>query len=158
MPHKPMRLEPDAHAAFQLISISNRLTAAASQAYLRSFGVGIMEWRLLAMLVLTGGASAHEISQISGVDKSAVSRASQSLLRRGMIASKEDPQDSRRILLSLTAEGRSMHDRIIRASLEREELLLDGFSDEERRELFRLMGKLHDNLPKVEGHDPVAED
>jgi DNA-binding MarR family transcriptional regulator len=152
-----MRLEPQSHTQFQIIAIANRLTAAASQAYLRSFGIGVMEWRVIAMLALTGGTTAHEISQISGVDKSAVSRAGQSLIRRELIASREDPQDSRRSLLSLTGEGRALHDRIIRASLAREKLLLEGFSGDERDELFRLMGKLMENLPKVEAHDPAAE-
>lgn len=158
MAHKPMQFEPESHAAFQIISISNRLTASASQAYLKTFGVGIMEWRVLAMLAPTGGASANDVSHVSGVDKSAVSRASQSLVRRGLIAAADDPKDSRRTVLSLTEEGRALHDRVIRASAAREQLLLEGFSDDDRAELFRLLGRLSANLPLVEAHQPAAED
>jgi DNA-binding MarR family transcriptional regulator len=152
-----MRFQPETHAAFQLISIANRLTASASQTYLKTYGVGIMEWRVLAMLAPIEGASANDISHISGVDKSAISRASQSLVKRGLIAGADDPKDNRRTLLSLTDEGRALHDRIIRASAAREQLLLDGFSPSDRAELFQLLGRLAANLPLVEAHKPAAE-
>ena len=48
MTGKP-RLDPQSHAAFQIVALANRISASASRAYLRCFGIGVMEWRVLAL-------------------------------------------------------------------------------------------------------------
>ncbi len=150
------RLQPGEHASFQIVALANRLSASASRAYLRTFGVGVMEWRVLALLALKVRTTAQEISLLSGLDKSSVSRAVQTLIRRGNVAAADDPADNRRALLTLTPSGEALHDRIIKASLAREGLLLAGLSAEERRMLFDLMGRLAANMTLVEAHDPGA--
>ncbi len=150
----PPRIQTEVHAAFQIVALANRISSSASRAYLRSYGVGVMEWRVLALLALRPGVSANEISQISGVDKAAVSRSVHALVRRGRVLARTDQADSRRVRLTLTPEGQALHDRMILASLEREGLLLDGLSGEERDALFTLLGKLAANLPRLEAHEP----
>jgi DNA-binding MarR family transcriptional regulator len=148
------RIEPDAHVAFLMVSMSNRISAAASQAYMRCFGVGLMEWRVLGLLPGRDGLAAKEIVQLSGLDKSAVSRAVASLVRGGYVASEADEKDHRSARLKLTKSGRELHDRVIVASLAREELLLHGFSDEEREAFFGFLRRAAANIPRVEAHDP----
>ena len=148
------RLELDRHAAFQVVALANRISASASRAYMRHFGVGVMEWRALALMAVNPAVSANQIANISGVDKSAVSRAIQALVRRGHVVSREDRSDNRRALLDLTPEGLALHDRVVAASLAREKLLLTGLSDQEQATLFKLLKRLDANMALVNAHDP----
>ncbi len=150
------RLNPEAHVGFLLVSIANRLSASASRAYMRYFGVGVMEWRVIGMLGTQPGITANYIGLVSGVDKSSVSRATKSLLKRGYVRTQEDPADSRRLMLYLTPGGQALHDRIIVAALARENLLLEGLSANERETFVRLMNHIGANLPLLNGHDPTA--
>ena len=152
------RLEPEAHASFQLVALANRISASASRAYLRHFGVGVMEWRVLALLALKVRSTAQEISHLSGLDKSSVSRAVQALIRRSDVATTADAADNRRTVLTLTPKGEALHDRVIVSSLARERLLLQGLSDKERRTLFDLLSRLSANMDGVEAHDPAADE
>jgi DNA-binding MarR family transcriptional regulator len=149
------RLDPERHAAFMIVALANKISASASRAYTRRFGVGVMEWRVLALVAREPGVTAHQICQVSGVDKSSVSRAAHSLIRRGDLVATEDPADNRRSFLSLTAQGHGLHDRIIAASLERDELLLAGFSAADRRLLFGFLKRLTANqmLHHAEGNE-----
>ncbi|HEY5409805.1 MAG TPA: winged helix DNA-binding protein, partial [Caulobacteraceae bacterium] len=106
--------------------------------------------RVLALAAMRPGVSAAEISQMSGVDKSPVSRAVQALIGRGLMQAKGDSGDNRRMLLSLTAPGEALHDRVIQVSLERDEQILNGLSAAERVTLFQLFGRLAANLAVAE--------
>ena len=152
-----LRLNPESNAGFLLVSIANRLSASASRAYMRHYGVGVMEWRIVGMLAARPGITANQIGLVSGVDKSSVSRATKSLLKRGYVRTEEDPSDSRRLLLFLTPAGQALHDRIIVASLAREELLLDGLSARDRETFFRLLKQVGANMALVNAHDPTAD-
>lgn len=151
-----LRFNPESNAGFLLVSIANRLSASASRAYMRHFGVGVMEWRIVGLLAARPGITANQIGQVSGVDKSSVSRATKSLLKRGHVRSTEDPADSRRLMLFLTPAGQALHDRIIVASLAREELLLDGLSARDREALFRLLKHVSANMPLLNAYDPAT--
>ncbi len=152
----PKRLDPDRHAAFQIVALANRISSSASQAYLRHFGIGVMEWRCLAMIGRTPGTSANEIAQLSGLDKSSVSRAVSALTGKGEVLSAADPADSRRSLLKLTPAGEALHDRVLEASLDREQRLLAGLSGAERDQLFVLLARLSDNMTQVDAHAPAG--
>jgi DNA-binding MarR family transcriptional regulator len=151
-------LDPDTHAAFQIVALANRISASASRTYLRRFGVGVMEWRVLALVARKPGIAAAEITQMSGIDKAPVSRAVGALLRRGLITVREDASDSRRSLLALAPKGAALHERMIAASLAREELLLAGLGPRERAAFFAAMRRLASNMPALDAHDPGAQD
>ena len=148
------RLDPDRHAAFQIVALANRISSSASRAYLRHFGIGVMEWRCLALIGRAPGASANEIAQLSSLDKSSVSRAVAALVAKGEVVTADDPSDSRRSLLTLTSTGERLHDRILVASLEREGRLMAGLSEVDRDRLFALLAQLSSNMTLVDAHAP----
>ena len=49
---KTPRLDFERHAAFLTVALGARISASASRAYMRRYGVGVMEWRVLAMLAV----------------------------------------------------------------------------------------------------------
>ncbi len=144
----------NASVTFLLIAIGNKIVASASTVYRRRFRIGIMEWRVMALLAAEPGITAQDISWSSGVTPGSVSRAIQGLKRRGLLESKSDDADNRRSFLRLTRNGMELHNRVIIASLRREQLLLTGFSQAEHGKLLKFLQRLSVNVALVDAYDP----
>ncbi|WP_409489206.1 MarR family winged helix-turn-helix transcriptional regulator [Pseudomonas promysalinigenes] len=134
--------------------LSNKLAAGASQCYRKHFGIGVVEWRMLSMLAVENNITANRICQVIGLDKSAVSRALQSLEAAGYVNSAIDARDARRNTVSLTSSGRELHDRVLKVALERERRLLSGLSGKEVDTLIQLLGRLQTQAYSVNDYDP----
>ena len=152
MPESPLNLERYVPAL--LTFLTNKLSSSASACYRKHFGIGIVEWRLLAMLAVEQNISANRMVQVIGLDKSAVSRALQLLERSGHIIIEVDAEDARRYTVSLTASGQELHDRVLVTALERERRLLATLSIEEVDVLIGLLHKMSDQLEVVNAVKP----
>jgi DNA-binding MarR family transcriptional regulator len=148
------RLELDAHLSFLIVALANKISSCASFTYMRHFGVGVMEWRVLAMVAAHPGVTAKGISEVSGIEKSSISRAIHMLIKRGYLEATNDLSDSRRALCVLTAAGYALHDRIYAASMARRRLLLTGFSDAEHRQIIEYCRRLMTNMSLVNEYRP----
>lgn len=135
--------------------LANKLATGASQCYRKHFGIGVVEWRLLAMLKVEDNITANRMCQAIGLDKSAVSRSLQLLEKAGYVGSQVDSQDARRNTVSLTAEGLALHDRVLKVALERERRLLGDLSAEEVDTLINLLGRLQAQVTHVNEYDPL---
>jgi DNA-binding MarR family transcriptional regulator len=132
-----------------LTFLANKLSRSASVLYQREFGVNVTEWRIMAQLAIEPGIPASRICQVIGFDKGPVSRSLATMERKGILTIAVDPADARRRVIALSAEGRSLHDRIIAVALERERRLLACLSIEERERLIASLSAMHENLPAV---------
>ncbi|WP_447782021.1 MarR family winged helix-turn-helix transcriptional regulator [Pseudomonas plecoglossicida] len=152
MPDAPLNLERYVPAL--LTFLTNKLSSSASACYRKHFGIGIVEWRLLALLDVEQHISANRMVQVIGLDKSAVSRALQLLERSGHITIEVNAEDARRYTVSMTASGKRLHDRVLVTALERERLLLSELSNEEVDTLITLLRKMGDQLDAVNAVEP----
>ena len=142
-------LDLDNYAPALLTFLANKLTVGANALYRERFGVGITEWRVMALLAIEAPITAARICQVIGLDKAPVSRTLASLEAAGLVRVKLDGSDARRRPVALTASGRRLHDRIIKLALAREAQLLECLNVAERRTLLRLLNRLHANLATV---------
>jgi DNA-binding MarR family transcriptional regulator len=147
-------MDRDASVPFLLVAISNKVVASASQAYMRHYGLGIMEWRVMALLASDPGITGKDISTLSGVTAGSVSRAINALRRRRYLDVINDAADNRRSFLKLNSVGMALHNRIIISALEREALLLTGFAQAERRTLLSYLKRLLANVALINAHQP----
>ena len=154
MPRTPLNL--DRYVPGLLTSLTNNLSSGASACYRRHFGIGIVEWRVLAMLAVENHISANRIVQVIGLDKSAVSRALQMLEREGYVSTEVDCKDARRHTVSLTRSGRQLHDRVLVTALERERLLLADFTEQEVDVLVGFLHRMSGQLQSVNAVEPEA--
>ncbi|NCT97472.1 MAG: MarR family transcriptional regulator [Comamonadaceae bacterium] len=134
--------------------LANKLSSGASRLYLKRFGIGIIEWRVMAMVAIEPDIAPARITQIIGLDKASVSRESRRLEEKGYLAVAEDPSNQRRKLLSLTPLGYELHDRIIQVALERERRLLSDLSPDEVETLVDLLQRTTAKIPHVNEFDP----
>lgn len=153
--HKPTptdagpTLDLDRYVPAFITFIANKLSNSATAFYQKQFGVNVTEWRIMSLLAIEPGIPASRICHVIGFDKGPVSRTLTGLEKRGLVSIRTDPNDGRTHSISLTAKGRTTHDRVIVAALERERRLLSCLSKDEREVLIDLLRRLHENLGAV---------
>jgi DNA-binding MarR family transcriptional regulator len=148
-------MDRNASVPFLMVAISNKIVASASQVYMRHYRLGIMEWRVMALLAADPGITGKDISMLSGVTAGSVSRAINVLKKLRYLDVSSDAADNRRNFLKLNAAGMALHSRVIVSALEREALLLTGFTKAERRILLAYLRRLLANIALVNAHQPV---
>jgi DNA-binding MarR family transcriptional regulator len=144
------------YATFFFTVLANKLASGASRLYLKRFGIGIIEWRILAMLAVEPGINPARITQVIGIDKAAVSRESRRLQDKGLMQSEEEADNGRRRKLSLTEAGYQLHDEMLQVALERERRLLSDLSEEEITVLLDLLARTTARIPYVNEYDPAS--
>ena len=156
MRHGRKVLNLSGYVSYYLTVLANKLSSGASRLYLEHYGIGIIEWRMMAMLALEPGVSPVRVCQFIGLDKGAVSREMRKLEAKGYVTVEDDPDSSRRRSLALTPEGYAIHDEVLRIALERERRLLKGLSAAEVETLLSLLVRTSANIPFVNDYEPPA--
>lgn len=138
----PATLDLQQFLPYRLSVLANRSSDALAREYSQRFGLGVTEWRVMAVLGRYRQLSANEVAQRTAMDKVAVSRAVARLLDAGRLTREFADDDRRRSVLRLSAAGRAIYRRIVPLALQFEELILAGMSRRERALLFRLLDRL----------------
>ena len=93
---------------YRLAVAAKHTSEQLARQYRDRFGISIPEWRVLVHLAHSGNTSVRDIEARVAMEKYEVSRAAKRLREAGLIERKENPEDRRLIILSLTADGRKM--------------------------------------------------
>ena len=129
---------------YRLSVLSNRISQDIARLYAARFGLGITEWRLIAVLGRYPGLSAGELAERTAMDKVAVSRAVASLLAAGRLTRGIHGNDRRRSVLQLSDEGDRVYAQVAPAALAYEQRLLSNLDAGDRAALSRLIDLLGD--------------
>lgn len=116
---------------YRLAILSHTVSTLIARVYDKRFGLTIPEWRVIAIVGRFPGLSAVEVAERTMLDKVAVSRAVTKLIKAGRIEREFADADRRRSILTLSEQGRKVHDEIAPLALGMEEDLLHGLSDEQ---------------------------
>lgn len=127
---------------YQLTIVSNVVGRGLARLSAARFGLTASEWRVIAVVGRSPGASAQTVCKMTAMDKVRVSRAVSRLLDAGRIHRRTDPQDRRRSKLYLSDDGAAIYDQIVPAARAYEAKLLETFTAEEASTLEQLLGKL----------------
>lgn len=128
----PQRLILQDFLPYRVVVLGDRLSRMLARAYADE-GVTIPEWRVLAVISQKEKMAARDVVARTPLDKMAVSRAVSALEDKGLVLRSEDRNDRRVAILSLSAQGRAVFNRIARLALDFERRLLDDLTAEERR-------------------------
>ena len=127
----------DAHAAefslasflpFKLGVVTDSISRMFSDSYQESFNLTIAEWRALAIVAEHGTLSPTVIGQRAAMDKVKVSRATQSLVTKGLLRQSQDPSDGRGRLLRMTRKGTATHAGMVPLAMSLEERCFSDLS------------------------------
>ena len=129
---------------YKLSIASNAVSDRIAQEYQSRFGLKIPEWRIMAVLGDSGALTPREIGRATLMDKVAVSRAIAAMIQMGYLERKTSETDGRRSQLFLTPAGRDVYELIVPMALGAEQELASSLTEDEQKQLERLMGKLAD--------------
>jgi DNA-binding MarR family transcriptional regulator len=124
---KPARLRLGEFLPYRLSITSNAVSKTIAHAYDKRFGLSIPEWRIIAVLSEIESGTQQDLVCRTLMDKVAVSRAAQALVKRGLVERRPDSGDGRAHRLSLGAAGAALYSRIAPAALDYERRLLASF-------------------------------
>ena len=141
MPRHP-GLDLEHFLPYRLSVLSNRISQAIATRYAQRFGIGVTEWRVVAVLGRYPDLSAGEVAARTAMDKVAVSRAVARLLERGLVERDTHGDDRRRSVLALSRSGQRIYDDIAPLALDLERRLLSRLDRDERAALDALLDKL----------------
>ncbi len=133
-------LDLDHYVPAYLTYLAGKISASASATYRPKFGVGITDWRIMALLATEPWITAGRICDVIGLDKAAVSRSVREMKKAGIV---ETGADQYRQSIALTRKGLALHDRIVKLSLAREQHLLKSFTAAERKQLINFLARMH---------------
>ncbi len=139
-------LDLDNYVPAYLTYLAGKISNSASAAYRPKFGVGITDWRIMALLATEPWISAGRVCDVIGLDKAAVSRSVREMKKGGIVDMHWVDDDQYRQLIALTHKGLILHDRIVKLSLEREQQLLKSFSAAERKMLINFLSRMHEHV------------
>lgn len=143
-------LELERFLPYRLSVLANVISRSLARLYEEEHGLTVAEWRLLAILARFGPMSANGVCERSGMDKVRVSRAVARATARGLVHRATDTEDRRRSVLTLTALGRSTHDRIVPRAKAREAEVLAVLTPEEVSVLLDTLRRLQEHAMELE--------
>ena len=133
---------------FRLLILARALDRQAKRTYGESFGLSLVEWRILAKLGAVGSATVNRLASWMDYDKAQISRAVGVLVENGYLTRATNVSDTRSAILTLTPEGQEFHRELMAFGRERQRVLLTLLSAEQRRSLYEIMATLTDHLRK----------
>ncbi|WP_269541722.1 MarR family winged helix-turn-helix transcriptional regulator [Cerasicoccus fimbriatus] len=109
-----------------------------------------MEGKMLGYFYHHAGASLRDLVAHTGRDKGQLARTIKTLKEQGLLQAEADPDDRRSQLLSLTDEGRRIHESLIGRLQRLTKIAVHDMSQADCEHLLALLGKVRDNLENGE--------
>lgn len=135
------RLSPDL-IGFRLLKLTNLMSQPFFSKIAQQHALTLNEWRSMVAISASPGCAAEDISAATGLHPMNISRAVTGLRKRGFVQRAQDPQNHRRHLLTLSAEGRAKFDEIAPTSENQSRQLMSPLSEEEIEAFSVLLNKL----------------
>lgn len=131
---------------YRLLKLSNLISQPFFANDARRYNISMNELRVLATLAPLQEAASHEIGTVAGMHPMNVSRAVATLCRRKRLQQRRDPDNRRRKLLRLTADGRALYRSLVPHVQEIADSLFATMERDELETLSRLIDKMTTQL------------
>lgn len=143
---------------YRLSVASDGVSRMIARRHLGQLGLGMSEWRLLAVVGRHGVLSPTEAGDSTAMDKVKVSRAAANLVGRGLLRQTRDPDDGRGRLMRLTRKGASLYAGIAPTGQQIERTLAACMTRSEWLALQKALAKLIDHTNALSGQDADESD
>jgi len=127
----------------------NRAGARIASAFgeeMRRLGTSLQAWRVLAALREKDGRRMGDLSTTTSIEVSTLTRLVDNMEKTGLVARRRDADDTRAVLLHVTAAGRRLTRRILPIAKRYEEVALKGFGAAEAATLKAALRRLYANM------------
>lgn len=134
---------------YRMVHLAANISLALSKIYKQEFDISIPEWRVLAQLAQQQKLYSKDIAEITSMDKSKVSRAVKALESKHYLLRKADTKDNRAAYLSLTAQGKTLYQKIAPKALQWERELIAVLEASEHKDLMNILDKLDKQVLQI---------
>ncbi|MGY3528956.1 MULTISPECIES: MarR family winged helix-turn-helix transcriptional regulator [Bradyrhizobium] len=112
--------------------------------FAREIGINLTptQWAALSKLSEVGACSQNQLGRLTSMDVATIKGVIDRLTARGLTETSPDPDDGRRLLVSLTRAGQQMADKAAPNALVISRETLAPLDAKERETLMALLGKL----------------
>lgn len=140
-------LMADETEIYELDSQVGFLLRQVNQRHLAIFGQRIpeltpMQFATLAKLGEQGAVSQNELGRQTAMDAATMKGVIDRLGKKGLVVTRPDPSDQRRLLVEMTAEGFALFKELSGEAFRITSETLGPLTDEERRQFLTLLRKL----------------
>lgn len=143
-------LEIENYAPFLLNAVSSSWQRMSGSIYREEIGLGITDWRVIAMLAIEPNITAQRICEVVKLDKAAVSRTLKALEASGHVCGALNGGGARNRTWCLTELGLASHDQILNIALSNELTLVEGVPEADLEICLRVLRQMLRNLTGIE--------
>jgi DNA-binding MarR family transcriptional regulator len=148
----------DRRTSYRFSIIARRQTRCLAEMHSATFGLSVNGWKLLSVIEYFGPLSATEAGAHTSLEPAKVTRGIDTLAEQGLVVRREDGADRRRTILSLSAKGKRIHDKIEQVSRALERELLSVLTPAEREMLYLVLDKLERRSSEIfDADDPRSK-
>jgi len=104
----------DEYWPYQVVVLADLVAKHTTSILKEHSELNLSQWRVLAAVAEKPGRTAAEVVTVTPMDKGIVSRATSSLVDKGILDKNNDNDDKRRSRLTVTNSGKSIYKRISR--------------------------------------------
>jgi DNA-binding MarR family transcriptional regulator len=131
-----------ATVTFRLHTLAKLTDRVSQAAYLAEAGLPLGEGRCLSAIGSFRPLSVNDLAAAANLDKGQASRAAQSLVDQGLVRKQASPIDGRGVVLTLTAKGERVWQRVMDLVERRNAEITGCLCPAEREQLDRLLDRL----------------
>ncbi|WP_203330612.1 MarR family winged helix-turn-helix transcriptional regulator [Rhodovastum atsumiense] len=134
---------------FRLVVLASSVGQGFTRLYTQRFGVGLPEWRVIAMLGQHGTLTSKAVGERTFMHKTMVSRAVSDLERDDLVVREPNRADKREVFLSLSEKGQRVYAEIVPLAREYATRLTADLTKEDLAALDRIVAILHERSGEV---------
>ena len=128
----------------RLLNFSTNAVNRYCQGRLSEHDLTLPQWVILSVLWRKDGLPINDLAQYAGTNPPAASRIIDRMVLNGTVRRRNDRTDGRSVRVYLTKAGKSL-DGLTDFYKEVNDMLLQGFSDKESKQLFEFMERVLEN-------------
>src|SRR5882724_12273321 len=135
----------DSYLPYLLNRAGARIAASFSDK-VRPLGATLQMWRVLAALREQDGRRMGDLSMTTSIEVSTLTRLVDNMEKKGLVTRRRDADDTRAVLLHVTAAGKRLTRRILPIAERYEQVALRGFSAAEAETLKAALRQFYSNM------------
>jgi MarR family transcriptional regulator, organic hydroperoxide resistance regulator len=139
-------LDLDEYFPYLINRVGTALAASFGDSALGPDRLSIAMWRALAALSDNGGQRLVDLSAMTSIDVSTLSRMVSRLARLGLVTRMRSRKSDREIVVTLTPKGRTMLTRLIPMALRFEQVAIARISLDDLVVAKRVLRQMHENM------------
>lgn len=139
--------------AAYIMGIANRLANGASQHYRKRHNLGMVEWRTLMALGRSKDLIVRQVAEMADLDYAAASKSLKVLVEQGLASVEQTRTRGRAAIARLTPQGSKVYQQLQDSATQRQERLLQAFSQQEVDMLWQLLRKVESQIAAMNAQD-----